>query len=190
MRRQNAHFGLIVIASIAFGAGAACGDDGGASNEPVTPPETPDRSLPVTGAPETDDWEAPPPEDPFVPEDRVTEGSEQECCTVVFAYQPEFPEQVQSAVLRGNVFPLDVHEGVVLAEADGVWSGEACLAPDVYATYYYDVALETPSGGVFPAVEHNPVAPTAEWRGEIVNAWLPGDDCASIDVAVHAETAE
>jgi hypothetical protein len=166
----------------------ACGDDSDGSNAPVTPPEQVERPIPTVGAPDTDEWEEPPPPDEFVPEDRVDGSGEGECCMVTFAYAPPRPEEVGTAVLRGSVFPINVAEGVALTETDGVWTGDACIAPDEYATYYYDVGLRTGSDELFPVVRHNTFAPTTSVNGEIVNFWEPGDDCASLDIMVHSTT--
>lgn len=65
---------------------------------------------------------------------------------------------------------------------------QVCIAPDEYATYYYDVGLRTGSDELFPVVRHNTFAPTTTVNGEIVNFWEPGDDCASLDIMVHSKT--
>lgn len=188
MRRFGEAGTILLVCAL---MGAACGDDDGTSNEPVTPPELPERSFPVAGGPEDGDWEEPPPPEEFVPEDRVSEGSEDECCPVTFRYLPEVPPAgVESATLRGSLYPLNTADGVALTVTDGVWSGEACLAPDEFGTYYYALELRTSGEETFPTTGHNRYAPTTTAAGEIVNLWAPADDCASIDASVHAKTSE
>jgi hypothetical protein len=178
---------LVLVAATSL---LACGDDSEGSNAPVTPPERIERPIPTVGAPDTDEWDEPPPPEEVVPEDRVDGAGSEECCMVTFSYAPPRPEEVGAAVLRGSGFPLNATEGVALTESEGVWTGEACIAPGEYATYYYDVGLRTASDELFGVVRHNPFAPTTSVNGEIVNFWEPGDDCGSLDVAVHAKTSE
>ena len=42
----------------------------------------------------------------------------------------------------------------------------------------------------FLSIRHNPYVATTSHAGEVVNAWTPADDCASIDLTVHAKTSE
>lgn len=172
----------------AGGLVVACGDDSEGPSGPVTPPELNERPLPVLGGPDDEEFEEPTPPEEFVPEDRVEGAGEGECCMVTFAYTRDFPEEIGTAVLRGSMYPLNSEEGIELTEADGVWSGEACLAPGEYGTYYYDVGLNTGSGELFMTIDYNPYVPKTEWQGEFVNVWTPADDCASLDLSIHAQT--
>jgi hypothetical protein len=170
----------------------ACGDDSqDDSQKPVTPPDNPERNLPTLGGPSGDaGYDAPPERDAYVREDRVRQDTGAECCPVTFAFAPRDPAEVEEAVLRGSLYPLDTAEGVPLQETDGVWTGQACLAPDQYGTYHYELGLETGGDELFVSIAHNPHAPTTTVAGELVNEWVAADDCASIDVAVHAQTSE
>jgi hypothetical protein len=182
-------FARISISLVALVALVACGDEPEKSEDTVTPPAPTERDLPTVGAPQDDEHEEPPPQEEYVPEDPV-EQPEGECCPVTFALAPSTAERVQEAVLRGSLFPLDGAEGVPLQETDGVWSGEACLAPDQPGIYHYELSLETDGDEPFLSTTYNPYAPTTEAGSEVVNAWIPDEDCASIDVAVHAKTSE
>lgn len=184
--RRFASSSMVLVALLAV---VACGDEPEKTEDAVTPPAPSERNLPTVGAPQNDEHEAPPPPEEYVPEDPV-EQPEGECCPVTFALAPSTSEVVQGAELRGSIFPLDGAEGVPLQETDGVWSGEACLAPDQFGTYHYELALETEGDEPFLSITYNPFAPTTETGGAVVNAWVPGDDCASIDVMVHAKTSE
>lgn len=179
---------------VALGAALGCG---GGDVAPVDtgadePPENPERELPTAGGPEDDDFEAPPPPEDYERDDYVSGGAEDgECCPVVFAYAPDDPAEVESAVLRGNLSPLNSSEGIALDESDGVWSAEACLAPEQYGTYHYELGLRSAGGNEpFLSTAYNPYAPTAPVNGQIVNAWIPGQDCAAVDVSVHAQVSE
>ena len=179
---------------VAFVAAIGCGGD----EEPtensgaVEPPENPERALPTMGGPQDEDFEEPPPPDEYVREDYVSGGGTVgECCPVVFAFAPGNSEEVEEALLRGDLFPLNTADGVPLTETDGVWSGEACLAPDQFGTYYYELGLRSAfTDELFLSITYNPFAPTTTAAGEVVNVWVPEDDCASLDVSVHAQTGE
>jgi hypothetical protein len=185
--RRIASSSIVLVALVAL---VACGDEPqDDTDQPVTPPAPNERNLPTVGAPQDDEHEEPPPPEEHVPEDPV-ELPDGECCPVTFALAPSTTEVVQEVVLRGSLFPLDAAEGVALQESDGVWSGEACLAPDQVGIYHYELSLETEGDEPFLSQAHNPYAPTAESDGEIVNALIPADDCEAFDAAIHAQTSE
>lgn len=191
--KRFAYTSLVLVALL---AAPGCGEDEAPTeanaSEPVTPPENPERELPTAGAPQDDDHEAPPPPDDYVREDRVTNSeTDGECCVVEFAYAPPRPQEVEAARLRGNLFPLDTADGVLLQESDGIWSGEACLGLEQPGTYHYELSLQTVgSDQTFLSNAHNRYAPTTTEAGELVNLWVPADDCASIDLGVHAQTSD
>lgn len=182
---------LVVLVALVAALGCGDGDVAPVDSGAVDPPENPERELPTAGGPEDDDFEAPEPPPEYERDDYVTGGPEEECCPVVFAFAPDNPQEVQSALLRGTLAPLRGQEGLELQESDGVWSGEACLPPEEYGTYHYELGLRSAGAGdPFLSTAYNPYAPTAPVNGQLVNAWIPGDDCAAVDVAVHAQISE
>lgn len=180
---------LIVALLMAFGCGTS--EEPSENAGAVEPPANPQRALPTAGGPEDDDFEEPPPAEQYERDDFVSGGAHGECCAVTFAFAPSIPEEVQDIRLRGTLFPLNGEEGLALEENDGIWSQEACLGPHQFGTYYYELSLLSPFGDEsFLRTAHNPYAPTTAVAGELVNGWFPGEDCESLDLAVHGQTSE
>ncbi len=182
---------IFIVLMLAAGLAApACGGDNSGNNKAVTPPDVGSRQLPNSGPPAADaGWDAPPPRDAYVPNAHINTDASGECCPVTFAYAPTNPEQVDSMVLRGSASPLDTADGIAMTEDNGVWSAEACIAPDYVGVYYFEVALKT-GGDPFMSVAHSPYVPTTNQAGDVVNTWATADDCASIDTSVYAQTSD
>lgn len=189
---MNRHVFILLVLAAAMAAPACGGDDDGGGDEAVIPPDVGSRHLPTKGAPSADaGWDAPPPEDAYVPPDHHQgDQANGECCPVTFAYAPTNPAAVDSMVLRGSAYPLDGADGVALTETDGVWSGEACMAPDYVGVYWYDVSLKTGSDQTFESTAYNPYVATTDYAGDVVNAWTAADDCASLDADIHSKTSD